>query len=143
MPRWAVAVGMKRRWFAVAGLLVLVLDAYVVVQLGPTSGGALPPVLIALAGLLFVAGGLDPLPATVPWYRFVGAASVLAGALFLVVWTVPALAGAPSTNDLVLALAGAFNALVLGLVGADVYGGGHYFDLSTFEPGPLFAGGAE
>ena len=131
------AAGVKRRWFAVMGALVLlgiaVLSVVFEVLLRDSAAG---PLLVA-ASLLFVLGGLDPVPGYVAWYRFVGLGELLFGAVFVVFWIGPAVGGDRTTTAILLAAAGAANALLFGFIGVDWFLGGRYYDLSIFEPGPI------
>ena len=137
------AAAVKRRWFAVMGLLVLLGVGVLDVVLGaPVFSSAAGPLLVA-ASLLFVLGGLDPAPDRVRWYRFVGVGELLFGAVFVFFWVGPAIAGDRSTTALLLAAAGVANALLFAFVGVDWFLGGRYYDLSTFQPGPILGDGED
>lgn len=130
----------KRRWFAVMGVVVLFgLAAIAVVVDVPIATSAAFAVLV-VGSLCFVLGGLDPVPDAVAWYRFVAVGELLFGSAFAVTLLAPVASGQRSTTALLFAAAGVANALLFGFVGVDWLRGGRHYDLSTFEPGPILGG---
>lgn len=134
---------MKRRWFAVMGGLLLVGILALVWVLGPVVLTTPAALLLVVSAGLFILGGFDPLPAQVPWYRFIGVGELLVGAVFVVGLVAPALEGGRTARDLFLALVGVANGLFLGFIGLDWFRGGNHYDLSRFDPGPIFGDGDE
>lgn len=129
----------KRRWFAVMGLtLLLGVAALVLLDVAVATAPAV--VLLGTGSLLFVLGGLDPVPDVVAWYRFVGAGELLLGLVFALYWVAPVVGGSRTTADLLLAVAGVANVLLFAFVGVDWFLGGRQYDLSRFEPGPILGG---
>lgn len=129
---------MKRRWFAVMGGLLVVGFLVLVGVLGRIVATSPAALLLVVGGLLFVIGGFDPIPDRVPWYRFIGVGELLVGAVFVLSLVTPVLEGGRASQDLFLALIGVANGLFLGFIGLDWYRGGNHYDLSRFEPGPIF-----
>ena len=137
MPARREAAGVKRRWFAVMGVLVLLGLAVLAAVIDlPIATSAVFAVLVA-GSLCFVLGGLDLVPDVVAWYRFVAVGELLVGAAFAVTLLGPVAGGDRSTTALLLAAAGVANALLFGLIGVDWFRGGRQYDLSVFEPGPI------
>ena len=129
---------MKRRWFAVLGIVAM-LGLAALVALGVPAATPVFAVL-AVGSVLFVLGGLDPVPDAVPWYRFVAVGELLFGSAFAVSLLGPVASGQRSTTALLFAAAGVANALIFAFVGVDWFLGGRHYDLSTFEPGPILSG---
>lgn len=137
MSRWLEPATVKRRWFAVVGGGVLVMLAYLAVRSGIAGGVGPSTVLLATASLLFVLGGIDPAPDAVPWYRFVGLGLLVFGAATVLYWVEPVASGGRTADDLAFALVGVATAAVFGFMGIDWFRGGHHYDLSRIEPGPI------
>lgn len=134
---------MKRRWFAVLGVAVLLGVAAILVAFGAPLATSPVAVVLVVASVLFVLGGLDAVPNRVPWYRFVGVGELLFGAVLALIWVAPAVGGDRTTSSLALAVVGVANALLLGFIGVDWFRGGRHYDLSRFEPGPILGSGDE
>lgn len=133
----------KRRWFAVMGAVLPLLIAVMLFRLGPPATVDPTFVLLGLASILLVFGGVNPAPDAVPWYRFVGLAFLLLGAVSAGYWIEPAARGGRTTADLAFALVGLATALVFAFIGIDWFRGGRHLDLSRIEHGPILGRGDE
>jgi hypothetical protein len=85
---------MKRHWFLVLGLFIFGSQLLVYAAFGPPSSALGIPVstiATALAGVLFVVGGLGASVWTLEWYQIVGGANIFLGASFCLGIVVPVL----------------------------------------------------
>lgn len=141
MPARGEAAGVKRRWFAVTGVLVLLGLAVLATVVDVPVATAAAFAVLVVGSLCFVLGGLDPVPDAVAWYRFVAVGELVFGAAFAVTLLGPVASGQRSTTALLFAAAGVANALLFGFIGVDWFRGGRHYDLSVFEPGPILGDG--
>ncbi|EMA38344.1 hypothetical protein [Halococcus hamelinensis] len=139
---------MKRRWFVLVGGLVIALPSAIVVAFGfPSPAEPATALLLGgmiLAGVLFVLGGLDRRFGGVEWYQFVGVGNVLVGVSLALGQLIPVLNGTTAYDGSVLPALVLFTLVGGGsivFIGADWIRGGHHFDLSVFESGPLLSSG--
>ncbi|RJT06204.1 hypothetical protein [Halococcus sp. IIIV-5B] len=139
---------MKRRWFVLVGLLVIALQSAILVAFGfPSPADPATALLLGgmtLAGCSFVLGGFDRRLGGVEWYQFVGVGNVLVGVSLALGQLIPVLTGTTAYDSSTLVALVVFAVVGGGsivFIGADWVRGGHHFDLSVFEPGPILASG--
>ena len=137
---------MKRRWFVLLGVFVTALPVAMLLAFGlPPLTDSTTIILLSgmlLSGLLFVLGGLDRQFGDIEWYQFVGAGDVIWAGSFMLSQLYPILIGTStydSSAQPIFALLVVVGAGSMLFIGADWMRGGHHFDLSTFERGPIFA----
>jgi hypothetical protein len=136
---------MKRRWFLIVGIFLVVGQIAVLVAFGvpPLSESSATATvgITALAGVLFAFGGTSRQFWSVEWYQFVGVAQMLIGLSFMVSMLLPILTGTSAYESDVqplLAVAAAGGGMSIMFIGFDWIRGGRHFDLSSYESGPIF-----
>lgn len=136
---------MKRRWFTVLGAFEAALPMAIFLAFGlpPLTDSATIFLLtgMLLSGLLLIVGGLDRQIGRIEWFQFVGAGNVIWAGSFMLSQLIPIVAGTStydSSAQPVFALLVVVGAGSMLFIGADWMRGGHHFDLSTFERGPIF-----
>lgn len=132
---------MKRRWFAVLGVFLLVSQGVIFAAFGFSSFDArtvLSLLFTMIAAVLFVLGGLSVQIENTEWHQFVGAANVFMGIWFVVELSLPILRVGSATG-LVPAIAGVVGGLSMVFIGMDWIRGGNHFEISQYETGPILA----
>jgi hypothetical protein len=129
---------MKRHWFLVLGLFLFGSQLFVHTAFGvPSSadlGTLVSIIATALAGVLFVFGGLGISVRTLEWYQIVGGANILLGASFCLEIVVPVLNSTSASGSTVqpfMAVAAVCGGGSLMFIGLDWLRGGRHFDLSS------------
>ena len=134
---------MKRRWFLILGLGIIVsnlgfLFAFDTTVLDNLATAATTSVLV-LGGVLMAIGGAGAQPRGT-WYQFVGAGDVLIGIGMASSYLLPVVYGTSpygSTEGILLVICAVAGGGSLAFMGFDWIRGGRHFDLSTFERGPI------
>ncbi|GAA0457637.1 hypothetical protein MUK72_12040 [Halococcus dombrowskii] len=134
---------MKRRWFLVLGLGMIVanlgfLFAFRATILENPATAATNTVLV-FGGVLMAIGGAGAQPRGT-WYQFVGTGDVLIGIGMASSYLLPMVYGTSpygSTEGILLAICAVAGGGSLAFMGFDWIRGGRHFDLSTYERGPI------
>lgn len=134
---------MKRRWFLVLGLGIIVANLGFLFAFDTTalnnSATAATNGILALGGVLMAIGGAGVQPRGT-WYQFVGAGDVLIGIGMAASYLLPMVYGTSSygsTESVFLVICAVAGGGSLAFMGFDWIRGGRQFDLSTFESGPI------
>lgn len=134
---------MKRRWFVVLGAFLLFVNSALFVAFGfPTldTEAALSLVSWMVVGILFVVGGSSVQIGAVEWYQLVGAGYVLMGITFGLDFSLTTLNDASlGDSGVVFAVVAILGGLSMVFMGVDWIRGGHHFEISQYEPGPILA----
>lgn len=139
---------MKRRWFLVLGIFLIIGQLAVRAAFGlptPSESSAIATfVITGSAGILFAIGGTGKQVGSITWNQFIGAADLLLGLMFVLgvvfpIWN--STSPYESSIQPFLAVAAIGGGASLMFIGIDWVRGGHYFDLSSYEPGPILSRG--
>jgi hypothetical protein len=134
---------MKRRWFAVLGAFLLLTWGAFSLAVGPSVDASflLDDLPYVLAGVLLVAAGTTDGVAGIEWYQFAGLGFVCLGlSMTSELLLTLTRAGSVTSGAFASAAVSALLGLVLAVMGFDWIRGGNHFDLSTFDPGPIYGG---
>lgn len=130
---------MKRRWFLLIGLFLIISNIVVVVAFGfpPPSEPAIATLITSFfAGILLTLGGSGRQFWGIKWYQFVGAGQIFVGLLFVPTILLPILTDTSAYESSIqpfLAVGAAIGGALIIFIGFDWIRGGQYFEGGDFS----------
>jgi hypothetical protein len=135
---------MKRRWFMVAGTVMVLAITPLAFLFGASLSGGIGVeifvylVMPVLIGILYILGGASVSVGTIEWYQFIGIAEIIMGILVPIWFWL----GIPSITS---SLSGIIFFMIIGVagglysvfIGADYIRGGSVIDIAACESGPI------